>query len=70
LDISGGAVDLNDFSVLATCFGYSSPTGSCSSEQFECSDLDGDGMITLNDFGTFAILFGSSTTAHPPNCLP
>jgi endonuclease/exonuclease/phosphatase family metal-dependent hydrolase len=70
LDNSGGTVDLNDFSVLATCFGYSSPTGSCSSEQFECSDLDGDGVITLNDFGTFAILFGSSTTAHPPNCLP
>ena len=68
---SGGLVDLDDFAAFANCFGLSGPMPpECPTEQFGCSDLDGNGEITLEDFSTFALWFGISGTCSPPDCMP
>ena len=52
IDRSGGPVDLADFAFYANCHGLSGPSPDCSTEQFECSDLDGNGTVDLDDFAT------------------
>ena len=67
---SGGLVDLQDFGLLALCFGYGGPAGDCTAAYFECSDLDGSGLVDLQDFGLFALWYGGQTSQTPPNCEP
>jgi hypothetical protein len=69
LNGSGGDVDLVDFSGFSVCFGLSGPSAACPQEDFDCSDLNGDGVIDLVDFSTFSVLFGTVSTNEPPNCL-
>jgi len=68
IDRSGGPVDLADFAFYANCHGLSGPSPDCSTEQFECSDLDGSGLVDLTDFATFAVLFGTEPTNTVPDC--
>ena len=67
---SGGTVDLQDFGLFALCYGYSGPTGGCTPEYFECSDLNGSGLVDLQDFGLFALWYGQTSPQYPPNCTP
>jgi hypothetical protein len=69
VDGSGGPVDLNDFAVFSNCFGLTSPSGSCTQQQLDCCDVNGDGVVDLNDFSTFATIFGQTSTSSPPNCV-
>jgi hypothetical protein len=67
-DGSGGPIDLNDFAVFSNCFDLTSPSPSCTAEQLQCCDMNGDGTVDLNDFSSFATLFGQEVTVSPPNC--
>ena len=70
IDGVGSKVNLGDFGMFALCYGRSAPSGDCTIEVFECSDLDGSGAVNLSDFGTFALLYGSLSTNAVPDCLP
>ena len=56
LDGSIGVPDLKDFAVLQRCFGLGFSAPSCSSEEFEASDLRTDGVIDLLDYAALAAL--------------
>ncbi|GAF97296.1 unnamed protein product [marine sediment metagenome] len=70
LDFSGGPVDLADFGLFALCYNVSGPSGDCTAEYFECSDMDGSGLVDLADFGLFALWYGQESTQTTPNCVP
>lgn len=70
VDRSGGSVNLSDFGQFALCYGSSEPAGDCTTELFDCSDLDGSGSVSLSDFGLFALWYGQESTQYPPNCEP
>jgi len=61
---SDGAVNLNDFSSFAVCFGREPAV----SQACVCSDINADGFVSLIDFATFALIFGAPSTNSPPNC--
>jgi hypothetical protein len=68
IDPDGGPVGLNDYAAFAACFGQMGPGGGCDTQNFGCSDLNGDGRIDLADFGAIQTLFGSSSADVPPLC--
>jgi hypothetical protein len=68
IDHSGTPIDLNDFAVFALCYGYVAPNPACPPAEFDCSDMDENGVIDLNDFATFATLFGLTSSKTVPNC--
>ena len=66
---SGGNIDLIDFAHYLLCHNSNNPNPpDCDANEFDCSDLTGNGTVNFLDFATFALYFNASTTKTPPNC--